>query len=317
MDSRRSFVGGVAAAAFGAVASTPAGLPRRPLGKTGLQVSVIGLGGARIGSLPDEAPAIGVVKRCFDEGINYFDTAAAGAYGLSQKRYGLALRGLRDRIVLATKTRNRSATQAELDLNQSLSNLRTDHIDLYQLHNIINQEDIDFAFGPRGVMEMVEKARKAGKIRFVGVTGHTTPAVINKILGMYDFASVLIPLSVSDGANRQKSFEKETIPVARSRGAAIIAMKVLGVGRLIEGGKATVEECLSYTLSLPIATAILGCDQVEQVIADARIARSAKPLSAAAMEKLRQRFSPLELARMEPWKQGMRDPQLPGAYLAD
>jgi aryl-alcohol dehydrogenase-like predicted oxidoreductase len=154
--------------------------------------------------------------------VNYFDTAAAGAYGLSQTRYGLALKDVRDKIVFATKTRHRTATQAQLDLDQSLSNLKTDYLDLYQVHNVINDEDIEFIFGPKGVMEMIEKAKKAGKIRFVGVTGHTDPKILNKILARYDFATILMPLSVTDGGNHQKSFEKETLPLAKQKGMGVM-----------------------------------------------------------------------------------------------
>src|SRR5262245_12864268 len=154
-SSRRDFVKTAAAA----MAAPPGGqMPQRRLGKTGLGVSILGLGGARIGMLLDNKVAIDVVRRCYEVGVNYFDAAAAGAYGLSQTRYGIALKDVRDRIVLATKTRQRTFTQAQLDLDQSLGNLQTDRIDLYQIHNVINDEDIEFIFGPKGVMEMVEKA---------------------------------------------------------------------------------------------------------------------------------------------------------------
>jgi aryl-alcohol dehydrogenase-like predicted oxidoreductase len=291
-----------AAAALGAGGLAAAGgIPRRPLGKTGLEVSILGLGGAPIGRLPEERTAVELVRLCYDLGVNYFDTAAAGAYGLSQSRYGAALKGVRDRIVLATKTRHRTYTQAELDLNQSLSNLGTDRIDLYQIHNVINDEDIEFIFARRGVMELVTKARQAGKIRFVGVTGHTDPAVLNKILGQYSFDTILMPLSVTDGANRAKSFEQSTLPVVRKKGIGVIAMKTLGAGSVLKERAATAEEALGYVWTLPVATAIVGCSSAEQIRADARLAQSAKPLSAQAMEALRERAAPLAHA-LEPWK---------------
>jgi aryl-alcohol dehydrogenase-like predicted oxidoreductase len=289
-------------------------IPRRALGKTGLQVSVLGLGGARIGTLDDGKAAAAVVRRCFDLGVNYFDTAAAGAYGLSQQRYGTALQGLREKVVFATKTRHRTATQAELDLNQSLSNLKTDHVDLYQVHNVINDEDIEFIFARNGVMEMIERARKAGKVRFVGVTGHTTPAILNKILERYAFDTILMPLSVTDGGNSQKSFEKETLPVALKKGMGVIAMKTLGAGLILRNKAATVEECLSYTWSLPVSTAILGCDRVEYVEADVRTALTARKLTASEMDGLRRRVAALETAQLEPWKLHRGDAP---AYRAD
>ncbi|MEX2264333.1 MAG: aldo/keto reductase [Bryobacteraceae bacterium] len=288
-------------AAAGLSAATAGGeIPRRPLGKTGLEVSILGLGGARIGMLPDNKPAIDVVRRCYDLGVNYFDCASAGAYGLSQLRYGMVLKDVRDKVVFGTKTRHRTYTQAELDLNQSLAHLKTDRIDLYQIHNVINDEDIEFIFAPKGVMEMVEKARKAGKIRFVGVTGHTDPHILNKIIARYHFDTVLMPLSAVDGSDHQKSFEKITLPVAREKNMGIIAMKTLGAGNLLTQRAATVPEALSYVWTLPVSTAILGCLEVKQVENDVALARSAKPLSAAEMERLRGRM--VQFAQLEPWK---------------
>ncbi|MBM3735701.1 MAG: aldo/keto reductase [Acidobacteria bacterium] len=315
-NTRRDFVlSATSMTAASALAAT--GVPRRTLGKTGLQVSIMGLGGARIGTLDDGREAQAIIKRCYDLGVNYFDTAGAGAYGLSQARYGAAFKGIRDNVVISTKTRHRTATQAQLDLDQSLSNMRTDRIDIYQVHNVINEEDIEFIFARNGVMEMIEKAKKAGKIRFVGVTGHTDPKIINKILGMYDFATVLIPLSATDGGNVQKSFENETLPLARKKNIGVIAMKTLGAGAILKNKAATVEECLRYTWSLPVSTAILGCDQISHVESNLALARTAKPMTAAEMESLRQRTASFELAALEPWKLGhAEDPSGP-VYRAD
>jgi predicted aldo/keto reductase-like oxidoreductase len=301
MPSRREFMAAAGAAPLMAAPE----IPRRKLGKTGLEVSILGLGGARIGTLDDGKAAQEIVRRCLDLGINYFDTAGAGAYGLSQARYGAVLKDVRAKIVLSTKTRHRTATQAQLDLDQSLANMKTDYLDLYQVHNVINEEDIEFIFARNGVMEMIEKARKAGKVRFVGVTGHTTPAVLNKILNAYDFATVLMPLSVTDGGNVQKSFEAETLPLARKKGMGVIAMKTLGAGQILANRAATVEECLRYTWSLDVSTAIIGCDQIAHVETDVALAKTAKPMSASERDSLRQRVShQFELARLEPWKLG-------------
>ncbi len=301
-ESRREFLY-TAAAGLAASAKAAGTLPRRKLGQTGLEVSVIGLGGARVGQLNDGKQAEKVIKRCYDLGVNYFDTAAAGAYGLSQKRYGLALAGIRDKIVIGTKTRHRTAEHSLVDLNQSLGQMKTDYLDLYQIHNVISEDDVDFIFGPKGVMEMVEKARRDGKIRFVGVTGHTTPAAINKALDQYDFDTVLVPLSVTDGANKQKSFERETLPLAKEKGMGVLAMKSLGAGALLREGKVGVEEALRYVLSLPISTLIMGCDQVEQVETDIRIAKTAGTMTGREKQALLGRVRRFNLARLEPWKQ--------------
>jgi len=297
-------------------AATPE-IPRRPLGKTGLEVSVLGLGGARIGNMDDGKAAKEVVRRCYDMGINYFDCASAGAYGLSQSRYGAALKGVRDKVVYATKTRHRSMTQAQLDLDQSLSNLGTDYLDLYQIHNVINDEDIEFIFGPKGVMEMVEKARKAGKVRFIGFTGHTVPGILNKMIARYPFATVLMPLSAVDGSNAQKSFEKETLPLARSKNLGVIAMKVLSAGQTLQKKAATLEECLRYVWSLPVSTAIMGMDQVPFVEANVALARAAKPMTALEMDSLRRRIAGMEYAGLEPWKENRYDVPDGLVYRAD
>ena len=314
MDSRRRQL--MLAAALPSAAAAP--LARRPLGKTGLEVSILGLGGAPIGNLPDHNAAVDVVKLCYDSGVNYFDTASAGAYGLSQTRYGAALAGLRDKIVLATKTRHRTWTQAELDLNQSLANMKTDHLDLYQIHNVINDEDIEFIFARRGVMEMVEKAKRDGKIRFVGVTGHTDPAILNKIIERYKFDTILMPLSVTDGANKPKSFEQQTLPLARKKGMGVIAMKTLGAGAVIKEKAATPNEALSYVWSLPgVTTAILGCSEPAHVRGNAEVARNFRPLATDAMDKLRRRMENFPLYAMEPWKRIPHQGEPAKEYRAD
>lgn len=302
-ESRRDFLKATAVTLGSAAALSAASeIPRRKLGKTGVDVSVVSLGGARIGQLDSGEQAAAVVKRCYDLGINYFDTAAAGAYGLSQKRYGLNLKGLRDKIIYGTKTRHRTYEHSELDLQQSLANLNTDYIDLYQIHNVMSDEDVEAIFRPRGLMEMIEKAKRDGKIRFVGVTGHTDPSVMNNIMSRYEFDTVLIPLSVTDGARKPKSFEHVTLPLARKQNMGIIAMKTLGAGAVLRDKAATLEECLRYALALPISTAIMGCDQVGHVEDDVRIAKTAKPMATAEMERIRRRVTQLELAKLEPWK---------------
>jgi aryl-alcohol dehydrogenase-like predicted oxidoreductase len=317
MLKRKEFLQMAASAAAAGSVSAAGTIARRKLGKTGLEVSILGLGGAPVGNMPDQKPAVDVVKRCYDLGVNYFDCASAYAYGLSQIRFGLALQGVRDKVVFATKTRNRTYSQAELDLNQSLAALKTDRIDLYQIHNVINDEDIEFIFGPKGVMEMAEKARKAGKIRFIGFTGHSDPEIHNKMIERYDFATVLLPLSVSDGGNFQKSFESETLPLARRKGLGVIAMKTLGAGRLLKEKTASIEECLRYVWSLPVSTAIVGLDDIAHVNQIAAVAASAKPLTAAEMDSLRRRVGPLELARLEPWKFNRYDAPEGPVYRAD
>ena len=307
-NSRRDFVKTAAglSLAAGALSAAPAGdeIPNRTLGSTGLEVSIFGLGGARTGMLVDHQQAMDTIRRCYDLGVTYFDTAAAGAYGISQLRYGLALSDVREKIVFGTKTRHRTYGHSELDLNQSLANLKTDRIDLYQIHNVMNQEDLEFIFGPRGVMEMVEKAKRDGKIRFVGVTGHMDPRVLRTAIDTYDFDTILIPLSVTDGARDGFSFEQTTLPVALEKKMGVIAMKTTGVGALPSQNDSSIAECLNYVWSLPISTAILGCTTPEQAETDARLAREfpRNQLSEAQREEIRAKWAKADLAKLEPWK---------------
>lgn len=303
--SRRDFVRTAAAGAAASAAlaaQTGGGIPKRKLGKTDLDVTIMGLGGARTGQLIDHQQALDTIRRCYDLGVTYFDSAAAGAYGLSQKRYGAALADVRQNIIYGTKSRHRTAAHSELDLNQSLSNLKTDVLDLYQVHNVMHQEDLDFIFGPRGIMEMIENAKKAGKIRYVGVTGHMDPRVLKKAITMYDFDTVLMPLSVTDGANPDMSFERTTLPVAVEKGMGVIAMKTTGVGGILSHNVASLEESLGYVWSLPISTAILGCETNEQVEADVALARRMTKLSDAEMKNIRKKGSRVDFAKLETWK---------------
>ena len=305
--TRRDFVrgaAGLAAAAAAASAKDSGGIPMRPLGKTGLDVTILGLGGARIGNIRDDKQAIATIRRCRELGVNYFDSAAAGAYGLSQKRYGLAFGKDNKDIIYGTKTRHRTAAHSQLDLDQSLANFQRDYIDLYMIHNVMHEEDIEFVFGPRGVMEMAEKAKRDGKIRHIGFTGHMDPRVLKKMVGMYDWATVLIPLSVSDGANRKFSFEQTTMPAALEKDMGVIAMKTTGVNSLLKEPGASIEECLKYVWSLPISTAILGCETVEQVETDVAIAKgmAGAQLSSAEMDKIRTKWAKADFKRLETWK---------------
>ena len=302
-DSRREFVKAAAGLGLAASATAAAEVPKRKFGKTGLAVSIVGLGGARVGNHRDEAEALRTIRHSYESGINYFDTAAAGAYGLGQQRYGIALGDVpRDRLIYGTKSRHRTYGHAELDLNQSLANLKTDYLDLYQVHNVMHLEDIDFVFGPRGVMEMIEKARRDGKVRYVGFTGHMDPRVMTKMLNAYDWDTVLMPLSVTDGANRKLSFERTTLPGAVEKGLGIMAMKTTGVGVLHEQGISTLEENLDYVWSLPISTAILGCTTPEQVDRDLNAARAHRKLSESQMNTLRKKWSRVDFAKLESWK---------------
>lgn len=306
-NTRRDFVrtaAGLTAAAAAAVAAEHGEIPKRRLGNTDLEVTILALGGARVGNLHDEKQALDTIRRCRELGVNYFDTAAAGAYGVSQRRYGTALGADNKDLIFGTKTRHRTFAHSELDLNQSLANLKRDWIDLYMIHNVMHDEDIDFIFGSRGVMEMVERAKKDGKIRYVGFTGHMDPKVLRKMIGMYDWDTILMPLSVTDGARKDFSFEHTTLPLAKQKGMGVIAMKVTGVAGVLKEPGGSIEECLNYVWSLPISTAILGCSTPEEVETDVRIAGATEKnkFSKAQMEQVRKKWAKADFDKLETWK---------------
>ena len=306
-ETRRDFVkaaAGLSAAAAAAVAQEYGEIPKRRLGRTDLHPTILGLGGARVGNVVDEKQAIATMHRMRDLGVNYFDSAAAGAYGISQQRYGRAFGKDNKDIIYATKTRHRTWAHSELDLNQSLSNFKRDYIDLYMVHNVMHQEDIDFIFGKKGLMEMIERAKRDGKIRYVAFTGHMDPQVLRKMVGLYDWDAMLMPLSVTDGARKDFSFEHTTLPAVLKKEMGVIAMKVTGVNGILNESGGSIEECLNYVWSLPISTAILGCSTPEEAEIDAKLASAFEKnkLSKSKMEGIRKKWAKADFDKLETWK---------------
>jgi aryl-alcohol dehydrogenase-like predicted oxidoreductase len=259
------------------------------LGRTGQKLTIIGMGGARFRLIPfEEGPPL--VRRAYDLGINYFDMArgyaAKGASGHAEEAYGAAIPPFRKNIFLTTKSGRRTRKEAEADLDASLKLLKTDYVDLWQVHGVNRPEDIERLLAPNGALEAFEAAKKAGKCRFIGFTGHADPAVNLALLRQYDkFDTVFMPLHVADTV--YKSFEKGTLPTAAERGMGIFAMKVLAHAHNLRGF--TLQECLSYVLSLPITAAALGFATMGQLEDDVRIAQAFKPLGKAEMDALRER----------------------------
>lgn len=281
--TRRSFLAGSAAAAGLSLARPwPAfaddrPMPLRALGKTGVQVSLAGLGTAQWGRPVSDDVAAAITKRALDLGITYIDTAYSYGRGEAERKLGLALKGARDRVFLTTKTLPRDKKGALTELDTSLERLRTDHVDLWQFHALAATADTDRLLGEDGALGAGLEAVKAGKVRFLGLTGHKDPEVFVDALGRHAFDTLLVPLNCIDPWHR--SFEKTALPAATKRGTGVIAMKVYCSGKLVSKGIATAEECLRYTYALPIATAIVGCTTVEQVEQIAHVARNLKPLT--------------------------------------
>jgi uncharacterized protein len=289
--NRRTFVGGAFAGltTLGLHAESPkppsGSIPTRPFGKTGVNVTIIGQAGARLNLCRSREAAAKIVRHAYDLGINYFDCAHAYWNGHSEEAYGDAIPDFRKDIFLTTKSTQRTRTGAENDLHLSLAALRTDYLDLWQIHDVRTHDDIEAIFAPGGCIEAFEAAKKAGKCRFIGFTGHHDPDIHNEMLKRYDkWDSTLMPLHAADTA--YLSFEKNTLPHAVERGIGIQAIKVFANAFLLR--ELTVEECLRYTLSLPISCAALGSNTVGHLNENVRIAQNFKPYTKEEMEQVAQ-----------------------------
>jgi aryl-alcohol dehydrogenase-like predicted oxidoreductase len=264
-------------------------VPRRKLGKTGVEVSIIGVGGYHLGSVKDEAAAIRIVHAAIDAGINFFDNAWEYHDGQSEQWLGKALGGRRDKAFVMTKvcTHGRGRAEALKQLDDSLKRLKTDRIDLWQVHEVIYDDDPAHHYAKKGVLEALTEAKKAGKVRFVGFTGHKKPELhLEMIERGYPFDTLQLPLNAFDAQFR--SFEAKVLPRAREKGIGVIGMKPLcGGGEPISKGVLKVEEALRYAMSLPVAVTVTGIDSYEILEQDVDIARGFQPMSEAEMKAIR------------------------------
>jgi predicted aldo/keto reductase-like oxidoreductase len=262
-------------------------LPRRVLGRTGVQVTIFGLGGEGIlRTHGEEKAATRVIHRALDQGVNYFDTAPA--YASSMDYYGAALGQRRKDIFLASKTHVRTRNGSLKLLDDSLKRLRTDHLDLWQLHDLRTTADLDEIFGKGGAIEALVQARNEGRVRFLGLTGHHDPQILLEAMSRFSFDTVLVALNAAD--IHRLSFIKSVLPEAVRQGMAVIGMKTCAQGALLEGGTLKMDEAVGYTLSLPgVSHTIIGCKTEAEVDDNARIARAFKPLDNAVMRDLEAR----------------------------
>lgn len=265
-------------------------MPYRPLGRTGEMVSLVGLGGYHIGIQKDEQESIRLIRTAVDNGINFMDNSWDYNDGISEIRMGKALQdGYRQKVFLMTKIDGQDKKTAAGQLEECLRRLQTDTIDLLQFHEIIRLEDADRIFARGGALEAVLDARKAGKVRFIGFTGHKSPAVHLKMLQTalehgFIFDAVQMPLNVMDA--HFDSFGKKVIPLLQKHDIGILGMKAFGEKHILKSGLATVEECLHYVMNLPVHVIIVGCDTfpyLEQALA---AARSFRPLKDEQREAL-------------------------------
>jgi predicted aldo/keto reductase-like oxidoreductase len=268
-------------------------VPRRPFGKTGEQVSILGVGGFHLGATKDQQEANALVSRAIDCGINFFDNAWEYKEGLSEERLGTALQGKRDKAILMTKvcTHGRDKSVAMQQLEQSLRRLRTDHLDVWQIHEVVYYNDPDLIFRPNGAIEALAAAKQQGKVRWVGFTGHKDPAIHLKMLSHdFPFDTVQMPLNPFDA--RYRSFQQHVLPEANRRGIAVLGMKSLGgSGEMFVHGAITPEEGLRYAMSLPVATTISGMDSLEVLEQNLAIASNFKPMTEAELRGLEERVA--------------------------
>jgi predicted aldo/keto reductase-like oxidoreductase len=289
--SRREFVSFAAASVFFAGMKEPVapaesrnGIPYRTLGRTREQVSLIGLGGYHLGKQADPQESIRIMRTGLDEGVNFLDNCWDYNGGESEVRMGNALRdGYRQKAFLMSKIDGRTKAAATNQINESLKRLQTDRIDLMQFHEVIRETDAARIFTDGGAMEAVMEAQKAGKIRYIGFTGHKSPDIHLKMLATaaehkFTFDAVQMPLNVMDA--HFESFEKKVLPVLLQNDIGVLGMKPMGDHLILESKTATPVECLHYAMNLPTSVVITGCDSLPILQQALQAARSFQPMKA-------------------------------------
>ena len=269
--------------------------PYRTLGHTGEKVSLIGLGGYHLGKQSDEQESIRIIRSGLDSGVNFLDNCWDYNRGVSEERMGKALRdGYRQKAFLMTKIDGQTKKAAEPQLEESLRRLQTDHIDLLQFHEVIRETDPARIFGAGGSMEAALAAKKAGKIRYIGFTGHKSPDIHLKMLETafahnFTFDSVQMPLNVMDA--HFDSFEKKVLPVLVKHNIGVLGMKPMGDSIILKSKTASPVECLHYAMNLPTSVVITGCDSMQILQQALAAARSFKPMSKDEVAQLLARTS--------------------------
>ena len=264
-------------------------VPMRVLGRSGERVSIVGVGGYHIG-VPNEQEAIRIVRTALDNGINFLDNCWDYNGGQSEVRMGKALRdGYRQKAFLMTKIDGRTKQAASQQLEESLRRLQTDHIDLMQFHEVIRDDDPDRICAKNGGLEAVLEAKKAGKVRYIGFTGHKSPDIHLKMLNTafahdFTFDAVQMPLNVMDA--HFNSFEKKVLPVLVEHKIAVLGMKPMGDKIILKSKTATPVECLHYAMNLPTSVVITGCDSIDILHQALEAARSFKPMGSSEVAQL-------------------------------
>lgn len=292
--------------------ATPAAMPTRNLGKTGYRTALFSLGGqATIEQEGKEKEAVEIVNRAIDLGVNYIDTAAAygGEQRWSQKYIGQVMKTRRKEVFLASKTHDRTRDGSLRLLEESLKLLNTDHLDLWQVHNLSRMEQIDQIFAKGGAIEAIQQAREQKMVRYLGVTGHADPGVLIAALERFPFDTILLALNAAD--KHHLSFIERLLPLAVEKQMGIIGMKIPARGRILSSwkpgmppedrfvgdakspGTISMQDAMYYTLSLPVSTVIIGCDNPRQVEENIQLARGFTPLTDGQMLALQKKTEPI------------------------
>lgn len=268
--------------------SSATGMPTRVLGRTGERVSILCLGGWHLGSIKDDAAAVRLVQTSIDEGMTFLDNCWDYHDGRSEELMGRGLEGRRDKAFLMTKNCERDYAGSMRCLEDSLRRLRTDRIDLWQFHEMVYDNDPDWVF-EKGGIKAAREAQKAGKVRFIGFTGHKDPRIHLKMLGKpHDWDAAQMPINALDAHYR--SFQKEVVPACLKKNVGVIGMKGFGGGDgIARGAGLTPAEAYRYSLSQPVASQVVGMTSLEQLEENVALARGFKPLSDAERTALVER----------------------------
>ncbi len=278
---------------------TRAGIPYRKLGRTGESVSLVGLGGAHIGQQKEAKESIEIIRAAIDGGINFMDNSWDYNGGASETRMGTALKdGYRDKVFLMTKVDGQTRESFDKQLNESLTRLQTDRVDLLQFHEIIRMQDAERIFAPGGAMEGMLAAQKAGKVRYIGFTGHKSPEIHLKMLETaaahgFTFDTVQMPLNVMDA--HFASFAQKVLPVLVKQNIGVLGMKSMGGKFILDSKAVTPIECLHYAMNLPTSVVIAGCDSMKVLAQAFEAARTFKPLSESEVAAILAKTAPIAM----------------------
>ncbi len=324
MFDRRTFLGtGLAVSTASPAAGSAAGkhplpynprthqaMPMRNLGKTGFRVGALSLGGQATLEIPGkEAESFAIINRAIDLGVNYIDSAAGYGKGTSERNIGAVLKTRRKEVFVTSKTADRTYDGSMRLIDQTLTNMQTDHLDLWQIHNLQTRKELEQIFAPGGAMKALQKVRDQGLATFLGVTGHYEPEVLVEALKRFPFDTILMAVNAAD--RHYLSFIEHLLPVAQEMGVGTIGMKIATRSRMLstwtpppldqqperyrtaKSGTITIEEALAYNMTLPLSTNIIGVDNIPQLEQNVAFAARFNPLSEAKMRELEKRTLPI------------------------